>query len=62
MVAFWAGNIDFSLALGNSDLLTAAGTVEISMLLIPVALQPKQISTVFPVALVGVSGKTAENG
>ena len=59
--AFGAGNGDFSLPLGNTDILAAAGAVKIPVILILKALQQHQIPPVFPVALVGVSGKGTED-
>ena len=61
IATFGAGNIDLSLALGYTGLLAATGTVKISVFLVPESLQPQQIPAVFPVALIGIAGKTAEH-
>ena len=60
--AFWAGDTDFALAPGYTDLLAAAGTVVVFVLLILQSLQKQKILLVFLVAFIDIPGKTTENG
>ena len=62
LLAFWAGNFDFSLALGHSYRLVAAGAVKIPMVPVLQLLHKLQIFPVFPIPLVNVPGEHPENG
>ena len=57
--AFGTGDGDLALALGNSYRLAATGTFKVPMLPIPQPLPKTHIAAIFPIALIGIAGKTA---
>ena len=59
-LALWTGNGDFALPPGNPYRLSASWTTVIAMLLIPPPFQQHQKPSVFPIALIGISGQTAK--
>ena len=59
--AFGAGDGDFAFATGDTDLLAATGTIVVTVIPVLQPLEEHEKFFVFPVPLIGISGKTAED-